>query len=111
MSRFLHRIVLLLIVTLVVNAGGWTFNRDAMADVMADAREAVVLQADAIDAQIPADKTPCNHWCHAVGHFVGMPTGWQVTFPSIAPELFSVLSYPKISSQPDGLFRPPRTIS
>lgn len=111
MQKYLRRIILFLIVTLAVNAGGWTFNRDAMADVMADAQEVVVLQADAINAQIPADKAPCNHWCHAVGHFVGMTSDWQVTFPFTALELFSTLSSPKISSQPDGLFRPPRTIS
>lgn len=111
MQKCLRRITFFLIVTLVINAGGWTFNRDAMADVMHDAQEAVVLQGDAINAQFPADTVPCNHWCHIIGHFVGMPTDWQVTFPSIAPELYSVSSYPKISSQPDGLYRPPRTIS
>lgn len=102
---------MLLIVTLAVNAGGWTFNRDAMADVVFDPQEAVVLQADAINAQIPADTVPCNHWCHIIGHFVGMTSDWQVTFPFTAPELFSIPSSPKISSQLDGLFRPPRTIS
>lgn len=102
---------MLLIVTLAVNAGGWTFNREAMADVMFDAQEAVVLQADALNAQIPADTVPCNHWCHAIGHFVGMTSDWLVTFPSIAPELFFAPDTLKFFPQPDGLFRPPRTIS
>lgn len=111
MSGFIRRIALLLIVALSVNAGGWTFNGEAMADVLSEAQEAVALQADAGDLQGSADRAPCNHWCHAIGNFVGMTSDWLVTFLSIAPELFSVPSYPKISSQPDGLFRPPRTIS
>ena len=111
MQKYLRRIILFLIVTLTVNAGGWTFNRDAMADVMADDLNAVALQADVGAKQIPADKVPCTHWCHAIGHFIGMASDWRVTFPFTVPEFFSTPSSPKISSQPDGLYRPPRTIS
>jgi len=118
MPASIRRIVQLLVVTLVINAGGWTFNREAVADVLFAEQDTVSAGTGEV---IPASghyhgedlhtKVPCNHWCHAVGHFLGL--FGQVPALSFEP----ATCYPaQISlfipvSTSEGRFRPPRLIS
>lgn len=105
----LRRLIFFLIVTLLVNTGGWTFNGEAMADVLRDAQQTAADFAQPGHNSLPHDKaTPCNHWCHAIGHFVGLPSIWQVTPAPAGGERISIPSHQKITAQPDELFRPPR---
>lgn len=105
----LRRLILFLIVTLLVNAGGWTFNREAMADVLRDAQQTAADFAQPGHGTLPHDKaTPCNHWCHAIGHFVGLPSIWQVAPAPASGERISIPAHQKITAQSDELFRPPR---
>lgn len=109
----LRRFILFLIVTLLANAGGWTFNGEAMADVLRDAEQMTTDFVQPDHGATPQDKaaTPCNHWCHAIGHFVGLPSAWQVIFVPASGQKISIPSRQKISAQSDGLYRPPRFCS
>ena len=106
----LRRLILFLIVTLLVNTGGWTFNGEAMADVLRDAQQTAADFVQSDHGAPPGDKaaTPCNHWCHAIGHFVGLPSIWQVTPAPVGRERISIPAHQKITAQSDELFRPPR---
>ncbi|MCL5060503.1 MAG: hypothetical protein M1449_08355 [Candidatus Thermoplasmatota archaeon] len=116
MPAAFRRIVQLLLVTLVINAGGWTFNREALAYVFLEAPQTAQADDAAIAAQPGEGKTgvkgvACNHWCHAVDHFVGFfslhPTllteatgAYFVCKRSVVPPAF-----------PEGRYRPPRLFS
>ena len=106
----LRRVIFFLIVTLLVNTGGWTFNGEAMADVLRDAQQTAADFAQSDHGATPGDKeaTPCNYWCYAIGHFVGLPSVWQVTLAPTGGEQISIPPHQKITAQSDELFRPPR---
>lgn len=103
-----------LLLTLVSNMVGWTFNKDAVADVWFN-EQASVAAADSAplsaehavgDASSPH---PCNHWCHAIGHFMGLPSQSSFVIPEYLGE-YSI--QPQVAlrpSFPDNLFRPPRS--
>jgi hypothetical protein len=117
MCRFIRQAVYFLMITLVINAGGWTFNKEAVTDVWFDEQRSLAVDDHHSSSKfqgIKADvspQSPCNHWCHAVGHFVGLlgqsisPLPEFVDEYSIQhPHTFQLLS-------PDARFRPPRLFS
>jgi len=115
-TRTARRIVQFMLITLVINMGGWTFNKDAVADVWFDEQRSLAVEAEHTsigheDPQTVSHQHPCNHWCHAVGHFMGL----LGQLASVTPEFsnkYSVQQFLAIQpSSPDGLFRPPRRIS
>ncbi len=116
MGKLIRQTVYFLMITLVINAGGWTFNKEAVADVWFDEQRSLVMDDDHSSAE-PEDlktispKSPCNHWCHAVGHFIGLLGQPTPVMPEFANE-FSIQQSPAILfSSPDGRFRPPRLLS
>ncbi|HEX7970839.1 MAG TPA: hypothetical protein VF501_01265, partial [Thiobacillus sp.] len=112
-----RRFLYFLLVTLLINAGGWTFNREAVADALFAGHQSVPAEAAAQSVQTPRHhgelpgKAHCNHWCHAEGHLLGL----FGQMPGVSSECVATLS-PQISRfipEPDfeGLFRPPRLLS
>lgn len=114
-SAGLHGVIYLLVITLLINFGGWTFNKEAVADVWLDEQHCIVGAAaehSAASQPVPAkSKSPaiiCNQWCHIVGHFIAIVT------PTVAatPEFATAYSRNPASVYPlyfpDGRFRPPR---
>ena len=76
-TRTTRRIVQFMLITLVINMGGWTFNKEAVADVLFEEHRSLSV-ADGHsstgheDIKTVSAQSPCNHWCHAVGHFMGL---------------------------------------
>lgn len=115
MKKFLRQSIYFLMLTLVSNAVGWTFNNEAVADVLFEAQINSAMVGEPASDEHAADKAishqgQCNHWCHAVGHFMGLPS--QAAF--VVPDFSCTHS---VSLQPtlhphslDDLFRPPRAI-
>ncbi len=113
-----RRLLYFLLVTLLINAGGWTLNREAVADAFFAGQETVPvgmvqpsLQAAQHHGEPLKGKAHCNHWCHEAGHFLGL--FGQAS--SLSPKPIAGYS-PQISRfipepAPEGLFRPPRLIS
>ena len=112
-----RRFLYFLLITLLVNAGGWTFNREAVADVLFGAQEtaaAAEWQHAPATSHFPGEpikaKTPCNHWCHADGH-LGL-FGLALTLSSKPIESdFSPISRVMLEPVPEDFFRPPRFLS
>jgi len=116
MNTLARRIVYLLVVTLVINVGGWTFNTEAVADMWFDEQQSMASGSDQSFTKSDATKVdsaqiPCNHWCHAVGNFMGLPSHWVPTFPEVANGQIPYTSQVIVPLSPDGRFRPPRLIS
>lgn len=116
MGKLIRQAVYFLMITLVINAGGWTFNKEAVADVWFDEQRSLAVDDDHSSTKPEATKMdslkiPCNHWCHAVGHFMGLLSQSASVMPEFANE-FSIQQPPAIQfSSPDGRFRPPRLLS
>jgi hypothetical protein len=116
MANMTRRAIYFLIITLVINACGWTFNKEAVADVWFDEQRGLTVDGvqsssghDGIEAV--SSQSPCNHWCHALGHFTGLISQPVPVIPEFSNKhstqyLFAVQPY-----SPNGLFRPPRRIS
>lgn len=105
--------IYLLIITLVINTIGWTFNNEAIADVWFNDQACQSAQAaDATDQQqafnkMPA-KSPCNHWCYTVGHFLGLLSPVQFNTLEFATAYLNPQPDTIQFSAPDGRFRPPQ---
>ncbi len=116
MGKLIRQTVFFLMITLMINAGGWTFNKEAVADVwFAEQRNLVIddnhSSAEPEDFKTVSPKSPCNHWCHAVGHFIGLlsqsaPVMTEFTNEFPIQQSLAVQFFP-----PDGRFRPPRLLS
>ena len=113
-----RRLLYFLLVTLLINAGGWTFNRDAVADALfagqQSSPERLVrpsLQAGHGQGESPKAKAACTHWCHEAGHFLGLfgqaPTLSSKPVEGYSPQISRFIPEPAH----EGLFRPPRLIS
>jgi hypothetical protein len=114
-----RRLLYFLLVTLLINAGGWTFNRDAVADAFFASPESspAGLVQPSLQAghdgqgESPKAKAACTHWCHEVGHFLALfsqaPTVSSKPVEGYASHLSRFIPEPA----PEGLFRPPRLIS
>ena len=114
-----RRLLYFLLVTLVINAGGWTFNREAVADAFFAEDE--IASAGMLQSSLQAGhghgeslkaKAPCNHGCHEAAHFLGL---FNQAPASSSSKPIAV--YPPQASRfvpeptHEGLFRPPRLIS
>ncbi|TCV78226.1 hypothetical protein [Sulfurirhabdus autotrophica] len=116
MKRYIRHTIFLLVITLVINVGGWTFNKEAVADLLLDEQQSVALDNDQSvtstdTAKLVTVQTPCNHWCHVVGNLMGLLSYWSSDFPVFTNGQIPYSS-PVIAPSPtDGQFRPPRAIS
>jgi len=103
-------------ITLVINAGGWTFNKEAVADVWFDEQRSLAVDdghpsIGHEDLKAVSAKSPCNHWCHAAVHLMGLLSQSTPVMPEFVNE-YSIQQPNVIQfSSPDGLFRPPRLLS
>ena len=113
-----RRLLVFLLVTLLINAGGWTFNRDAVADAFFAGLESSPaglvqpsLQAGHGQGESPKAKVACIHWCHEAGHFLGL--FGQVPALSSKPVEGYASHLSRFIPEPahEGLFRPPRLVS
>lgn len=114
-----RRLLYFLLVTLLINAGGWTFNRDAVADALFAGQDTVPagkivqpsLQTGHGQGESPKAKAVCTHWCHEAAHFLGL-FGQAPSLSSKPVEGYlSQISRFIPEPAPEGLFRPPRLIS
>ena len=116
MDKLIRQTIYFLVITLVINAGGWTFNKEAVADVWFGEQRSLAVDdghssTGHEDLKAVSSQSPCNHWCHAVGHFMGLLGQSVSATPEFSNE-YSVQQFLAIQpSSPDGLFRPPRRIS
>lgn len=115
MKKFLRQSIYFLMLTLVSNAVGWTFNSEAVADVWFEAQinsSVIAEQASDghADGKAVSHQGQCNHWCHAVGHFMGLPSQSAFAIPEYFGEYTIQPTVTVQSSSPDELFRPPRAI-
>ena len=116
MDKLIRQTIYFLVITLVINAGGWTFNKEAVADVWFGEQYCQAVDddhsaAEPDDYKTVSSKSPCNHWCHAVGHFMGLLSQSTPVTPEFTNE-FSIQQFPAIHFYfPDGRFRPPRLLS
>ena len=117
MSAAFRRIVHFLLITLVINGGGWTFNREAVADSFYMEASQTALADDELSAEQSGDgKTSlngavCNHWCHAVDHFVGIFPLHPILQAATPDDYFVFLRTIVLPSLPEGRYRPPRLFS
>lgn len=112
MATSIRRIVQLLLITLLVNAGGWTFNGAAVADVFFQETQQNDAAAMAGEPESCTTKAVCNHWCHAVGHFVGLFPSPLGIIPAVATgDRFAAKRLIILPLLPAGHFRPPRLLS
>ncbi|MFA7400119.1 MAG: hypothetical protein WCZ98_06535 [Sideroxydans sp.] len=113
MRKFLRQTAYFLMLTLMSNALGWTFNQDAVADVWFDEQRILSTNVDHPadqheDTNAGTHQHTCNHWCHAVGHFMGLPSQATFTVADLACEHSTLLQSTLQPHSPDELFRPPR---
>ena len=112
MNRFFRHIVYFLMLTLASNAFGWTFNKDAVADVWFSEQSSLAVDEGNFSSgheEIKASsEKPCDHWCHTVGHFIGLLSQPVIVMPEFADNYSVQQSSSLQDLSPDGLFRPPR---
>jgi hypothetical protein len=116
MNGILHQTIYFLVFTLVINAGGWTFNKEAVADVLFDGQHCQTGDDDHFSTgsevhNTASSKSPCNHWCYNVGNFIGLLSPGALVMPEFSNEHFIQQSFTIHFYFPDGRFRPPRLLS
>ena len=117
MSAAFRRIVQFLLITLVINGGGWTFNREAVADAFLMEASQTALADDESSTEQSSDGKPslngvvCNHWCHAVDHFVGIFPLHPILQAATPEDYFVFLRTIVSPFLPEGRYRPPRLFS
>lgn len=116
MNGIIHRTIYFLVFTLVINAGGWTFNKEAVADVWFGEQHCQDedndhSSAEPEDHKTVSSKSPCNHWCYNVGNFIGLLSQRAPVMPEFANEYSPAQSFVIQFSFPDSRFRPPRPLS
>jgi hypothetical protein len=113
MNRYFRHIVYFLMLTLASNAFGWTFNKDAVDDVWFGEQPSLAADDGNVSSSLEeinasSPEKPCNHWCHAVGHFIGLVGQSVVVMPEFADNHSIQQSPPVQNLSLDGPFRPPR---
>lgn len=113
MKKFFRQSIYFLMLTLAGNAVGWTFNNEAFADVLFEAQINLAVAADQVsdehqEGNAAAHEGQCNHWCHAISHFMGLLSQSAFVVPQYFGEYTAQLQVSVQSSSPDALFRPPR---
>ena len=116
MDKLIRQTIYFLLITLVINAGGWTFNKEAVADVLFDEQYCQTVgddrsSAEPEDTKTVSSKIPCNHWCHAIGHFVGLLGQNSPVTLAFASKYSTHQPLAIQFSFPDSRFRPPRFLS
>lgn len=117
-SASARRFLYFLLVTLLINAGGWTFNREAVADMFFGEQETVATAVESapqtghLYSESIKAKTPCNHWCHESAHFLGL-FGQALTLSPKKPVEGYLSQITRFIPEPvpEDLFRPPRLLS
>ena len=114
MSHFFRQTIYFLVFTFVFNAMGWTFNKEAVADIWLNDLQCE--SKDGLSAKHPdlntiPSESPCNHWCNTISHLIGLhsDTGFITlefsnTYARLLPSRIQFFA-------PDGRFRPPRILS
>ncbi len=116
MDTLIHQTIYFLVFTLVINAGGWTFNKEAVADVWFGEQHCQTVGNDHSSAA-PDDyktvlsKSPCNHWCYNVANFIGLLGQSALVMPEFSNEYSIQQSFAIHFYFSDGRFRPPRLLS
>ena len=116
MNGIIHRTIYFLVFAFVINAGGWTFNKEAVADVWFGEQYCQAVDDDHSSAE-PEDhktvssKNHCNHWCYNVVNFIGLLSQRTPVMPEFANEYSIQQSFAIHFYFPDGRFRPPRLLS
>lgn len=116
MPTFFRQTIYFLVITFVINAVGWTFNKEAVADVWFNGQHCPT-EVDAHSSAKPQDlitgsyQIPCNHWCHTIGHFIGLLSPMEFMTLEFANTYALQLSSTIQFFAPDGRFRPPRILS
>ncbi|MDX8379165.1 MAG: hypothetical protein R8K48_03845 [Gallionella sp.] len=117
MGRLIRQAIYFIMITLVINAGGWTFNKEAVADVWFDDQRSLVVdephfssERSRIKAEL-SPKIPCNHWCHAILHCMGLISQSTTVMLEFVNDYAIRPSYTVHVTSSDGLFRPPRRLS
>lgn len=110
-QKFIRQAINFLLITLVINVGGWAFNKDALADTLFSEMNSISEESNAHTSSPDAPKSihthTCNHWCHTEANFPGMTSQLTFFMPKL-PEGFSTLHFANIQrTSPDTLFRPP----
>ena len=116
MSTFFRQTIYFLVITFVINAVGWTFNKEAIADVWFDEQHCQTeddghSSAESESLITVSSKSTCNHWCYTISHFIGLfsPMGLMTL------EFANTYAIPQSSTiqffAPEGRFRPPRILS
>ena len=116
MNKSIRQTIYFLLITLVINAGGWTFNKDAVADIWFDEQHNISVENEYLSDEYECLETtlpesPCNHWCHNIGHFVGLHSEILLVTPVSTSEYSRQQSLVIQFSSPDGLYRPPLLLS
>ena len=116
MNKSIRQTIYFLLITLVINAGGWTFNKDAVADIWFDEQQNMSVENEYLSdeyeyLETASPKIPCNHWCHSIGHFVGLHSEILLVTPVFTSEYSRQQSLFIQFSSPDGLYRPPLLLS
>jgi hypothetical protein len=102
---------------LVINAGGWTFNSEAVADAFLDvqytalADDEAATTAQSNEGETGIKGVVCNHWCHAVGHFVGIFYLHMIFLTEAGNDCFFCKQSVVPPGLPEGIYRPPRIFS
>jgi len=115
-TRTTRLIIQFMLIALVINMGGWTFNKKAVTDVWFGEQRSLAVDnehslTEHKGLKVVSHQIPCNHWCHAVGHFMGLPGQLAFVTPKFTNE-FPIQQYATIQvSSPDGLYRPPRHLA
>lgn len=107
-----HRLVYALLVALVVNAAGWTFNAEIFEEPNVGSHPLTLADLGNSTPDDPAKvvQDTCNHGCHAASHFLGQ-VSHALTIAAAAG------TAPLVACIPHGLlahtscpqFRPPRS--
>ena len=116
LDKSIRQAIYFLVITLVINAGGWTFNKEAVADVWFNGQQNLAVDSGHASVESACTKTvspksSCNHWCYAVGHFVGLFSHLDSVTFEFANEYSAQRCCIIQSSFPDGRFRPPQLLS
>ena len=113
MKKFFRQAVYFLLLTLMSNAVGLAFNQEAVADVLFEEQRILVANADHSadqhdDASCIEHQHSCNHWCHALGHFMGLLGQTAFVVPELIDGPMHSLQTTLLSYSFNDLFRPPR---
>nr|SPS05983.1 conserved protein of unknown function [Candidatus Nitrotoga fabula] len=116
MGKLFRQTIYFLVITFVINTVGWTFNKEAVADVWFGEQHCQVedddhSSAEPEDHKTVSSKSPCNHWCYNVENFIGLLSQSALVMPEFSNEYSIQQSFVIHFYFPDGRFRPPRLLS